>query len=185
MRITVLLWQCFPNRIIKHTTGTQVVDWVFDQIQIWVFDDQNMIFECKQKFFLQIATYFFLGLQNGFQSSRRSLQLSGTKRLALQTIIYFKNFFGLSGFESGYCNVLYCTVHLPVLRIRDVYPGSWKSDPGSNNKKGGRKTILVLLFVATNFTKVKIILFLNTTGTQKHLSQISKNYTTFYSNNCH
>ncbi len=53
-----------------------------------------------------------------------------------------------------------------VLRIRDVYPGSWFlpiSDPGSKNsyKREGWKKFVIHFFVATNFTKCKIILFLN------------------------
>jgi hypothetical protein len=65
-------------------------------------------------------------------------------------------------------------VFLAVLWIRDVYPGSWFlpitypgsriSDPGSrsknSNKREGWKKLLSYLFVATNFTKLKIILFL-------------------------
>ncbi len=61
-----------------------------------------------------------------------------------------------------------------MLRIRDVYPGSRIlifthpgsriSDPGSKNmyKREGEKIFFVKhFFVATNFTKCKIILFLN------------------------
>jgi hypothetical protein len=54
-----------------------------------------------------------------------------------------------------------------VLRIRDVHPGSQTriSDPGSqiqNSNKRGRwkKIICHTFFVASNFTKLKIILFL-------------------------
>jgi hypothetical protein len=65
-----------------------------------------------------------------------------------------------------------------VLRIRDVYPGSWIlifthprsqiPDPGSRipdpktaTKEGGEKKFVVVPFyVATNFTKLKIILVL-------------------------
>jgi hypothetical protein len=61
-----------------------------------------------------------------------------------------------------------------VLRIRDVYPGSRIlifthpgsriSDPGSkksNKKRGEKKFVNIPCFVATNFTKMKIILRLN------------------------
>ncbi len=54
----------------------------------------------------------------------------------------------------------------PVLRIRDVYPGSWFlpiPDPGSknSNKRQGWKFFFVKpFFVVTNFTKLNIILFL-------------------------
>ncbi len=50
-----------------------------------------------------------------------------------------------------------------VLRIRDVYPGSRISDPGSktSNKREGWKKIIVLpFFVATNIIKLKTTLFL-------------------------
>jgi hypothetical protein len=58
-----------------------------------------------------------------------------------------------------------------VFRIRDVYPGSRIlilshpgsriSDPKTGTKDRGEKKIVVIpSFVATNFTKLKIILFL-------------------------
>ncbi len=56
-----------------------------------------------------------------------------------------------------------------VLRIRDVYPGSWFlpipdpgsriSDPGSQNsnkREGGKKFVVIPFYVATNFTKLKL-----------------------------
>ncbi len=54
----------------------------------------------------------------------------------------------------------------PVLRIRDVYTGSRIlifTHPGSknSNKRGGwKKCVVIPFFVATNFTKLKSILFL-------------------------
>jgi hypothetical protein len=61
-------------------------------------------------------------------------------------------------------------VLIPVLRIRDVYPGSRIlifthpgsriSDPGSKNSKkrdGWQKSVVIPFYVATNFTKLKII----------------------------
>jgi hypothetical protein len=65
------------------------------------------------------------------------------------------------------------------LRIRDVYPGSRISDPGSKNsnkREGGKKLVVKPFFVATNFTKLKIILF---------LGRFSKNCRTFYPKICH
>ncbi len=55
----------------------------------------------------------------------------------------------------------------PVWRIRDVYPGSWFlpiPDPGSripDPKTGRKERGEKFFFVATNFTKCKIILFFN------------------------
>ncbi len=56
-----------------------------------------------------------------------------------------------------------------VLRIRNVYPGSWFlpipdlesriSDPGSknsNNERGEKKLAVITFYVATNFTKLQI-----------------------------
>jgi hypothetical protein len=59
-----------------------------------------------------------------------------------------------------------------VWRIRDVYPGSrilifthpgfWIPDPKTGPKERGEKKCFVKhFFVASNFTKCKIILFLN------------------------
>jgi hypothetical protein len=61
----------------------------------------------------------------------------------------------------------------PVLRIRDVYPGSRIlifthpgsriPDPGSKNSKkerGEKKFVVITFYVATNFTKFIIILVL-------------------------
>ena len=51
----------------------------------------------------------------------------------------------------------------PVLRIRDVYPGSWFlpiPDPGSKNsnkREGWKKFVVINFFVAKNITKLKII----------------------------
>jgi hypothetical protein len=58
-----------------------------------------------------------------------------------------------------------------VLRIRDVYPGSRIlifTHPGSQipdpktatQERGEKKFVVIPLFVATNFTELKIILFL-------------------------
>ncbi len=60
-----------------------------------------------------------------------------------------------------------------MLRIRDVYPGSWFlpipdpgswiSDPGSKNsnkREGWKKLVVITFYVATNFTKLQIILVL-------------------------
>jgi hypothetical protein len=69
-----------------------------------------------------------------------------------------------------------------MFRIRNVYPGSFffhsgsqigsripdpRSDPGCKNKKKEEGLKLVIFFVALNFTKLKIILFLN--GYRKNL----------------
>ena len=54
----------------------------------------------------------------------------------------------------------------PVWRIRDVYPGSRFlpiPDPGSKNsnkREGWKKIVVITFYVATNFTKLKIILVL-------------------------
>jgi hypothetical protein len=61
--------------------------------------------------------------------------------------------------------------------------------PGSGiqrqqQKRGVKKTFVVIPFyVATNFTKLKIILVLKCE--EKNLGQFSKNYSTFYPKNCH
>ncbi len=59
-------------------------------------------------------------------------------------------------------------------------------DPGSHNsnKRGGEKISCPTFFVATNRTKLKIILFLNKYR-KKHLSQCTKNYSTFCPKYCH
>jgi hypothetical protein len=58
-----------------------------------------------------------------------------------------------------------------VLRIRDVYPGSRIPNPDfypsripdpktAIKERGGKKLFVIPFFVAINFTKLKIILFL-------------------------
>jgi hypothetical protein len=60
-----------------------------------------------------------------------------------------------------------------VLRIRDVYPGSWIPDPDSDfnpsqipdpktatKERGEKKLVVIPFYIATNFTKLKIILVL-------------------------
>ncbi len=77
----------------------------------------------------------------------------------------------------------------PVLRIRDVYPGSrilifiHPRSKNSNRREGWRKKFVVHFFVAKNITKLKIVLFLNLW--RKNLGQFTKNYGTFYPKNCH
>jgi hypothetical protein len=48
------------------------------------------------------------------------------------------------------------------MQIRDVYPGSGISDPGSKTSTKERvekKLVVIPCFVATNFKKLKIIYF--------------------------
>ena len=69
-------------------------------------------------------------------------------------------------------------------------PGSWFlpiPDPGSKNskkKREGWKKFVIPFYVATNFTKLKIILVLKC-WRKKNLGQFSMNYRTFYPKNCH
>jgi hypothetical protein len=54
----------------------------------------------------------------------------------------------------------------------------------SNKREGENNSVVKPFFVATNFTKLKIILyFLN--AEEKNLGQFSKNYKTFYPKLCH
>jgi hypothetical protein len=74
-----------------------------------------------------------------------------------------------------------------VLQIWDVYPGSRIlnfypyriPDPKTHQKRGVKKVGCHTFFVASNFTKLKIILFYEMLG-KKNLAQFSKNYKTFY-----
>jgi hypothetical protein len=65
--------------------------------------------------------------------------------------------------------------------IRDVYPGSWFlpiPDPGSKTatkERGEKKNFVIPFYVATNFTKLNIILVWS--AEEKNFS---KNYRTFY-----
>ncbi len=80
-------------------------------------------------------------------------------------------------------------------RIPDVYPGSRIlifthpgsriSDPGSKNsnkRERGKKIFVIPFYVATNFTKLSIILVLKCW--KQNLGQFSKKYRTFYQKNC-
>jgi hypothetical protein len=66
----------------------------------------------------------------------------------------------------------------------DLYPFR---NPGSQisatEERGEKKFVVKPFFVATNFTKLKIILFLN--AEEKNMGQFSKNYKTFYPKICH
>jgi hypothetical protein len=62
-----------------------------------------------------------------------------------------------------------------VLRIRDVYPGSRIADTTTATKEEGKKFVVLPVphhFVATNITKMKIILFLK--WKRKKFEQIFK-----------
>ncbi len=81
------------------------------------------------------------------------------------------------------------TYLVPVLRIRDVYPGSRIlifthpiGSKNSNKREGWKKFVVITFYVATNFTKLQIILVLKCW--RKNLGQFSKNYRTFYPKNC-
>jgi hypothetical protein len=61
----------------------------------------------------------------------------------------------------------------PVLRIRDVYPVSRIRIPDPKTERGEKKFVVLNFYVATNFTKLKVL--------KKKFGQIfSKNYRTFY-----
>ncbi len=67
------------------------------------------------------------------------------------------------------------------------HPGSRISDPrskNSNKRKGWKKIVVIPFFVATNLTKLKIIVFFEMLK-KKKLDQFSQNYRTFYPKNCH
>jgi hypothetical protein len=86
---------------------------------------------------------------------------------------------------------------VPVLRIRDVYPGSWFltiPDPGSQisdlgsripdpktstKERGEKNNSCHTCFGTINFAKLKLFYFWNTE--EKDVGQVSKNYRTFYS----
>ncbi len=80
-----------------------------------------------------------------------------------------------------------------MLRIRDVYPGSWFlpiPDPGSRIQKQQWKTgvkkkncCFTFFFGAINFTKLYYFIF--DMLKKKKFGPISKNYRTFYPKNCH
>jgi hypothetical protein len=82
-------------------------------------------------------------------------------------------------------------MHSTVLRIRDVYPGSRIlifthpgsriPDPKTATKERGEKNFVITFHVATNFTKLQIILVLKC----KRKKFAPKNYRTFYPKNCH
>jgi hypothetical protein len=69
-------------------------------------------------------------------------------------------------YKHPHCTLLTSFSHLvAVLRIRDIYPGSWFlpiPDPGSKNRKkeGQKKIWYHIFFVVANLTKLNIILFL-------------------------
>jgi hypothetical protein len=83
--------------------------------------------------------------------------------------------------DPGYLSRILIFTHSGS-RISD--PGSRIPDPKTATKERGEKKISCqTFFVATNFTKLKIILFFN--AEEKNLGQFSKNYRTFYPKICH
>jgi hypothetical protein len=75
-----------------------------------------------------------------------------------------------------------CELHCCVSGM--LIPDPNFNHPGSNKKREG-KDIFVLLFLATNFSKLKINLFFD--RCRKNLRQLTKNNSTFQPNtgNCH
>ncbi len=93
-------------------------------------------------------------------------------------------------FGSGSTTLTFSNLLMwPVLRIWDVYPGSWFlpiPDPGSKNsnkRKGWKKIYCQTLFCSHKFHKIKSYFFLN--AEEKNLTQFSKNYRTLYPKICH
>ncbi len=76
----------------------------------------------------------------------------------------------LTGKKEKDFNILQCSGSGMFIPDPDFYPsripdpGSWISDPGSkdsNKREGWKKLVVIPFYVATNFTKLKIILCLN------------------------
>jgi hypothetical protein len=119
----------------------------------------------------------------------KTLYISADLKILLRTLTLES---GKSVFERPNNSLLEC--FNSMLRIRDVYPGSRIlifvhpgsriPDPKTATKDRGEKKFVVLLFfVATKVTKLKIILILS--WWRKILGQFTKNYRTFYPKNCH
>jgi hypothetical protein len=119
----------------------------------------------KKVLVLQIVT-FLLGLHNGFQSSRRSLQLSGRKRPALETSFFF--FFYLAFLDLNPDTAMYRYYIVPYtyqccgsgmfIPDPDFYP-SRISDPESRSqlqqkKEKGEQKMVKLPFLCHKFYKI-------------------------------
>ncbi len=65
----------------------------------------------------------------------------------------------------------------------DFYPSRIPDPKTATKERGEKKFVVIPFFVATKYTKLKIIIFLKCF--EKKLGQFSKNYRTFYSKNCH
>jgi hypothetical protein len=97
---------------------------------------------------------------------------------------------------NTFCTHRYACYHqffVPVLLIRDVYPGSRISDPGSDptasNIRGGATISLSYLFCSHKYliTNCKLFYFLNQYRKNVCQLQFTENYSIFYSKNlkCH
>jgi hypothetical protein len=64
----------------------------------------------------------------------------------------------------------------------DFYPFRIPDPKTATKERGEKKFVVKPFFVSTNFTKLKIIYFLN--AEEKNLGQFSKNYRTFYPKIC-
>jgi hypothetical protein len=128
---------------------------------------------------------FLLPINRRLQEQNAKKRLSAPSANNMHVILQWPRIAGLNDWQA-------------LLRSWDVYPGSRIlnfspsriPDLGSRNqkqqqKRGVKKKLVVLLvpfFVATNITKLKIILFW--TGEEKNSGQFIKNYKTFYPKNC-
>jgi hypothetical protein len=63
----------------------------------------------------------------------------------------------------------------------DFYPSRIPDPKTATKERGEKKFVVITFFVATNFTKLQIILVLKK---KKNLCQFSKNYRIFYPKNC-
>jgi hypothetical protein len=65
----------------------------------------------------------------------------------------------------------------------DFYPSRIPDPKTVTKERGETKFDVIPFYVATNFTKLYIILIWS--AEEKNLGQFSKNYRTFYPKNCH
>jgi hypothetical protein len=65
----------------------------------------------------------------------------------------------------------------------DCYPSRIPDPKRATKERGEEKLVVIPFYVATNFTKLKIILVLKCR--RKKIGQFSKNYRNFYPKNCH
>ncbi len=147
---------------------------------VWIFVCVCM-FSYRIRIRSWIRSRIRIRIRKNHSGSTTLLVHSATVWRQCRTKLHFK-IVARSGPSAEWRGIFMCGTDAPVLRVRDVYPGSWFlsiPDPGSNNstKRGGGKNFCPTIYCSHKYHKiVNNIIF---EQVKKIFCQNTKNYSTY------